>query len=129
MTTNFTRYAAAVASAAVLGLGTLAAPAAQAQVYLDVRLGAPPPPRYEAPPPPRNGYVWAPGYWEPRGHRYAWRAGHWQRGRPGQHWRAPEYREHGGRWQQVRGGWDRDHGGPPDHRDHRDRHPGPPGRR
>ncbi|WP_443089245.1 hypothetical protein [Xylophilus sp.] len=72
-----------------------------------------------SPPPPRPGFIWAPGYWEPRGHRYVWRTGHWERARPGYRWRAPAYREHDGHWQHVRGGWDRDGDGVPNRYDHR----------
>ena len=52
---------------------TYAAPGAA----ISVQFGAPPPMRYEAVPAPRRGYVWAPGYWRPQGHRHAWVAGHW----------------------------------------------------
>ena len=50
--------------------------------YVDVRVG-PPPPRHEAVPSARAGYVWAPGYWDYRGHRHVWVNGHWERARHG----------------------------------------------
>lgn len=114
----------AAAAATVLGLGAFTVPTvAQAQALVNVQYGPPPPPRYENAPPPRRGYVWAPGHWEPRGHRHVWVRGHWERVRPGYRYRAPEWRDHDGRWEMRRGGWDRDGDGVPNRRDSRPDNP------
>ena len=81
-------------------------PAASQGAYVNVQFGAPPPARYEAVPAPRRGYVWAPGYWEPRGHRHVWRAGHWVQARPGYVYRQPVWVQHGNRWDYRSGRWD-----------------------
>ena len=81
-------------------------PTANQGAYVNVQFGAPPPPRYEVVPAPRRGYVWAPGYWEPRGHRHVWRAGHWVQARPGYVYRQPVWVQHGNRWDYRSGRWD-----------------------
>ena len=97
-------------------LGGIAAPmtaSAEVAVYFD---SAPPPPRHEVAPAPRRGYVWAPGYWDIRGHKHVWRAGHWERERVGYHYNPPTWVQHENRWQLSRGGWargDSDHDGIP----------------
>lgn len=105
--------------AALLALGAAFAPAsAMAQTDFQLYIGsAPPAPIYEHVPGPRHGYVWAPGYWEWRGHRHAWVPGHWVSARPGYVYAPP-------RWHQRHGGWyleparwsryDRDRNGIPD---------------
>lgn len=95
-------------------------------VYVNVQFNAPPPPRYEAVPAPRRGHVWAPGYWEPRGHRHVWRAGHWVQSRPGYVYRQPAWVQHGGRWDYRPSRWDRDGDGVPNRYD---RNPNNPHRR
>src|SRR5260370_24614651 len=55
---------------------------------------APPPAREERAPAPRDGYVWAPGYWDWNGHAYSWVSGHHIFERRGSHW-VPD------RWDQV----------------------------
>ncbi len=90
-------------AAAVTGLagGLGVAPAAQAQVSINVAIGVPPPaPVYEAVPVARPGYVWAPGYWDwdDRGHKHKWKKGKWERERAGYVYEAP-------RWVQASGGW------------------------
>ncbi len=79
--------------------------AAQA-LDVDVNI-APPPPRYEAVPPPREGYVWAPGYWNWDGSRYVWANGQYVEEHPGEHWVHHEWREHDGRWRLEGGHWER----------------------
>lgn len=99
-------------------VGALVVPqVAEAQVFVQV---APPAPRVERVPAPRRGYVWAPGHWEWRNHRYVWAGGTWVRERRGYRYRAPTWVEHNGRWEQRRGGWDRDGDGIPNRYD---RHP------
>ena len=94
--------------ASLFAAGMVAAPsAAQARVYLDVDV-APPAPRVETVPAPREGYVWAPGYYDYDGHHHVWRKGRWEHERHGQHWVADRWEEHDGRWHHDRGHWDHD---------------------
>lgn len=81
---------------------------AQAQAYVGVRIGQPPPPRYEVVPPPRYGYAWAPGYWRWNGYRHVWVRGTWMRARPGYRYVPPRW-ERGprGDWQMRPYRWDR----------------------
>jgi hypothetical protein len=79
--------------------------AADAAINVDVRI-APPAPRVEVVPAPRRGYVWAPGYWQWRGHHHVWQQGHWVRERRGYRWVqeswepvGPAYRFHRGHWE------------------------------
>jgi YXWGXW repeat-containing protein len=97
---------------------------AVAATYIDVRV-APPPPRHEYVPPARAGYVWAPGYWDWRGHRHVWVMGHWERERRGYVYHHPRWEQDGDHWRLSRGGWDRDHDGVPNAAD---RHPDDPRR-
>jgi hypothetical protein len=66
---------------------------------------APPAPRVEVVPPPRAGYVWAPGYWEWRGHAHVWVPGYWMRERRGLHWVPAHWDQRGPHWRFVRGHW------------------------
>ena len=68
---------------------------------------APPPARVEVVPAPRVGYVWAPGYWEWRGHRHQWHNGYWVRERHGYRWAPHRWVEHSGRWEFENGRWER----------------------
>jgi hypothetical protein len=90
-----------------LGTGALgiAAPAsAGPSMESDV---APPPARDERAPAPRDGYVWAPGYWDWNGHGYSWISGHYIFERRGAHWIADRWEQAGTRWQHVSGHWER----------------------
>jgi hypothetical protein len=78
---------------------------ASAQVYVEI---APPAPRYEVVPAHREGYVWAPGYWDYRAGRYVWVRGHWERERRGYYWHPNRWVERDGRWYLERGRWDRE---------------------
>jgi hypothetical protein len=94
-----------------LAAACLAAPAfSQIHVYI----GAPPPPlRYEVRPPmPGDGYVWAEGYWGDEGGRYQWVRGHWDRPPyQGAYWNHPHYDHYQQGWQMHEGHWDHeDHG-------------------
>ncbi len=92
---------------AALALGAIAVPVvSEAKVYLDVET-APPPPRVEVVPKHRVGYVWAPGYWDWRGHRHVWAKGYWVRERRGYHWAPHHWIERDGRWHFDRGHWER----------------------
>lgn len=95
---------------------------------VDIRVG-PPAPRVEVVPAPRRGYVWAPGYWNWRGHRHYWVGGNWVRARRGYVYNQPTWVQEGDRWRFNRGAWargDRDHDGVPNRFD---RHPDNPNRR
>lgn len=82
--------------AAFLGLamfaGAMPAPAS-AQVSIGVRLGPPPPARYEAiPPSPGRYYRWDAGHWVVRGGRWVWVGGRYVRGYAGGRWVPGHYR-------------------------------------
>ncbi len=56
----------------MMAAGTVAEPTiASAGIAIDIDV-APPPVRVETIPPPRVGFVWAPGFWEWRGHAHVW---------------------------------------------------------
>jgi hypothetical protein len=67
---------------------------------------APPPAREERAPAPREGYVWAPGYWDWNGHAYSWVSGHYIFERRGAHWVADRWDQVGSHWQHVNGHWE-----------------------
>ena len=68
---------------------------------------APPPVRVETVPPARAGYVWAPGFWEWRGHEHVWVAGRWVGERRGYRWVPDRWEQVGPRWHHYRGHWER----------------------
>lgn len=101
-----------------------AVPVVAAPATVVIRI-APPPLREEAVPGPRQGYDWAPGYWNwnSRRSRHDWVRGSWKRSRPGYYYSQPTWVDRDGRWEQRRGTWqrgDRDRDGIPNSRD-RDR--------
>jgi hypothetical protein len=67
---------------------------------------APPPAREERAPAPREGYVWAPGYWDWNGRAYSWVSGHYIFERRGAHWVPDRWDQVGSRWQHVNGHWE-----------------------
>jgi hypothetical protein len=74
----------------------------------DIISAAPPPaPRIEHPPPHRDGYVWAPGYWEWTGRFFHWVSGTWISERRRSHWVADHWDPIGNQWHYVRGHWER----------------------
>jgi hypothetical protein len=66
---------------------------------------APPAARDERPPAPRDGYVWAPGYWEWTGSAYSWVSGRFVYGHRGAHWVPDRWDQVGSQWQHVNGHW------------------------
>ena len=83
---------------------------ASAQVNININLGeAPPPLRFESVPAPRDGFIWAPGYWNWDGSRHVWSGGHWERVRRGEDYVRPEWRQENGKWRLVQGGWKQNH--------------------
>jgi hypothetical protein len=77
---------------------------ASAGVSVDIEV-APPPVRIETVPAPRVGYVWAPGYWEWRGHEHVWVDGRWIGERKGYHWVPDRWEPHGSRYHYEPGHW------------------------
>lgn len=101
------------AALAVIGAAAYAPLPSMAQPYVSVVISsAPPAPIYERIPGPRHGYVWAPGYWEWRGHRHAWIPGHYIAARPGYVYAPPSWHHRGGRWYMEPSRWNR-HGPAP----------------
>lgn len=95
-------------TAALLAIGTsvLLPVEAIAQVNFNIILGdAPPPVRYEIVPAPRDGYLWAPGFWNWDGSRHVWREGHWERMRPDYVYIQPQWHQENDGWRFERGGW------------------------
>ena len=94
--------------AMLLAAGAISAPAWSAvYVYQDVPQ-APPKPAEESMPTAREGYVWAPGYWDWRESKYAWSKGHWVKARPGYRYVAPRWEENQGRWNLYSENWVKD---------------------
>lgn len=69
---------------------------------------APPALRHEVIPAERHGYVWAPGYWDRRGHEWVWVKGHYEKERHGMYWHPNRWVERNGRYEFERGRWDRE---------------------
>ena len=102
--------------AATLAVSALPA-AARTKLFVNI---APPPLRYEVVPAPRAGWIWAPGYWDWRGHRHAWVGGRWVRHRPGYAYAPARWVERNGRWAYYAPAWnrhDRDRDGVPNRYD------------
>ncbi len=66
---------------------------------------APPAPQDEVAPPHREGYVWAPGYWDYTGHQRMWKEGHWVRERRGYHYEPAHWAQENGRWNLYAENW------------------------
>jgi hypothetical protein len=79
---------------------------ASAGVAVDIDI-APPPVRVETVPPARAGYVWAPGYWDYRGHDHVWVGGRWVHERHGYHWVSDRWEQRGPHWHHEPGHWER----------------------
>ena len=91
----------------MMAAGAVTAPTlASAGVVVDIDV-APPPIRVEPVPPPRVGYVWAPGFWEWRGHEHVWVGGRWVGERHGYHWVPDRWEQRGPHWHHERGHWER----------------------
>ena len=92
--------------ACVAGGNVVMPPIASAAVGIDIEI-APPAPRVEVIPGPRVGYVWAPGYWDYRGHGHVWIPGHYLHERRGAHWVPDHWDQRGPRWHREPGHWER----------------------
>ena len=89
-----------------LTISAIAAPiVASAEREITTSL-SPPPPRIERVR-PREGFVWAPGYWEWRGHEHVWVAGRWMGERRGYHWVPDRWEQRGPHWHHEAGHWER----------------------
>jgi hypothetical protein len=95
-----------LASACLAGSATLAPTLASAGVGIDINI-APPAPQVEVVPGPRPGFVWAPGYWDYRGHGHVWVPGRWVGERRGYHWVPDRWDQRGPNWHHERGHWER----------------------
>ncbi len=95
-----------LATLCVTAAVSLAPAVSSAGVNIDVDI-APPAPRVEVVPPNRAGYVWAPGYWDYRGHDHVWVEGRLLREHRGQHWVPERWEQHGSKWHMERGRWER----------------------
>ena len=94
------------AAALALGAAALMPLPSSAQVGLSLVINAAPPaPRYESVPAPRDGYVWAPGFWNYEGNRHVWTAGHWESARQGYQFQRAEWQRDNDGWRLNRGGW------------------------
>jgi hypothetical protein len=92
------------AAAALAGMLLVSSPSpASSEILTDT---APPEPRVEREPPHRDGYAWAPGYWEWNGRFYRWSSGTWIGERQG-HWVADHWDQVGSQWHYVKGHWER----------------------
>ncbi len=103
------RRALVAASFMTLGIaagGMFSPDPVSAGVSVDITV-APPAPRVEVVPAPRPGYVWAPGFWEWRGHEHVWVSGHWMAERHGYHWVPDRWEQHGAQWHHYPGHWER----------------------
>ncbi|HTY57569.1 MAG TPA: hypothetical protein VMF59_02085 [Bacteroidota bacterium] len=81
------------------------APAADAQVWVGLRTG-PPPPRREVVV-VRPGYAWVHGFWGWDHARYVWRPGRYVVARPGHYWVDGGWRHRHDGWAYREGHWRR----------------------
>ena len=95
-----------IGSLAALAVTAALPAAARSSVDFYVNV-APPAPIYEVVPAPRMGWIWAPGYWEWRGHRHHWISGRWVRERPGYYYAPARWYDHGGRYYYDAPRWSR----------------------
>ena len=73
----------------------------------DILSDTPPPAaRAEHEPPHRDGYAWAPGYWEWNGRFFHWVSGSWIVERRNQHWVADHWERIENQWRHLRGHWE-----------------------
>jgi WXXGXW repeat (2 copies) len=94
-------------STALAALMVAASLAARPVLAADILSDAPPPaPRVEHEPPHRDGFAWAPGYWEWNGRFFHWVSGTWILERRNRHWVADHWDPIGNQWQYVRGHWE-----------------------
>ena len=100
------RTRALLLSLCIAGSAGVAPTLAFAGIGIDINI-APPALRVEEVPVARPGYVWAPGFWDYRGHGHVWVPGHWVGERRGYHWVPDRWDHRGERWHHERGHWER----------------------
>ena len=94
------------AAALTLGAAALMPLPSLAQSGLNIIVtSAPPAARYESIPAPRDGYVWAPGYWNWENNRHAWIAGRWEASRNGYQYQRAQWQRANDGWRLNQGGW------------------------
>jgi hypothetical protein len=99
-TLQSTPLAALIVATALLAPGLVSAGG-------DIVSDTPPPaPRVEHEPRHRDGYSWAPGYWEWNGRFFHWVSGTWIPEHRNQHWVADHWDPVGNQWHYVRGHWE-----------------------
>lgn len=92
---------------ATLMVGAALLPPRSSSAGADIVSDTPPPaPRVEHGPLHRDGYVWAPGYWEWNGHFFHWASGTWILERRGKHWAADRWVQIQNQWHYVPGHWE-----------------------
>jgi hypothetical protein len=104
-------------------LGTVTLSSIASEVIIRV---APPELRVESVPAAREGYLWAPGYWDWRREHHTWVKGSWKRERPGYMYHQPNWEQRDGNWHMQRGNWsrkDRDGDGVPNRVDNQPDNP------
>jgi hypothetical protein len=82
----------------IAALALAALPAAGARSDKIVVDQPPPMTSAEDTPPQREGYVWAPGYWNYTGSKYEWTKGHWVQSRKGYRYTSPRWVQEDNRW-------------------------------
>jgi hypothetical protein len=90
----------------LIGAGALISPTislAGAEIVSD---SPPPASRVEHEPQHRDGYVWAPGYWEWNGRFFHWTSGTWILEHRGKHWVADRWDQIQSQWHYVPGHWE-----------------------
>ncbi|MGA2708263.1 MAG: YXWGXW repeat-containing protein [Steroidobacteraceae bacterium] len=90
----------------LIGAGALLSPRFSLAGAAIVSDTPPPAPRVEHEPLHRDGYVWAPGFWEWNGRFFNWIPGTWILERRGKHWVADRWDQIQNQWHYVRGHWD-----------------------
>jgi hypothetical protein len=90
----------------IAGSALVAPAVVSAGVVVDVDV-APPALRVEPVPPARAGFVWAPGFWDYRGHGHVWVGGRWLPERRGWHWVPDHWDQAGPHWHHSPGYWAR----------------------
>jgi len=93
--------------AAAVGFAIAMPALANEYIVRDVTV-APPAPIVEETPAPREGYVWAPGYYDYTQNKHHWNKGHWMRERKGYTYVGPHWVDENGHWNLFAENWVKD---------------------
>jgi hypothetical protein len=93
--------------AVALGLSATLPALADQYIVRDVTI-APPAPMHEEVPPSREGYLWAPGYYDYAQNKHHWHKGQWMRERKGYTYVAPHWVDQNGHWNLFAENWVKD---------------------